>query len=304
MFLFCSNTAWVIRVLIKKTLNNKRPTHAPNAVVLADSEHQKQQILRSGQQLPAAAHPPRWGIGKILKEILKIPVPPAPHLSGQPFQQAFSCRSSIYWGFPAEARPEGSPLTNTPKPPQQCPHIGCLLPPVPAREHQPSCYTGNAIVIQLELYSFSFLQAFIYSVPCILHLQVFLLQEGFLAEAAPICLEIFFSTCFCIILKCCFESQLRTNLIEGFFRLHKGRLQKHGRKGWVKNQCSGTNTSFNSRFDWFATLGTYRFYTTILIQVQYTINPDTNNTRCCLLCFLIKLREFYSKTEHILKMKV
>lgn len=122
------------------------------------------------------------------------------------------------------SQPSTAPTSATP----------ALLSPIQARECQPGHYTGNAIVIQPALYSFSFPQAFIYSMPCILHRQIFLLREGFLVKAAPACLEIFYSTCFSIILKCFFESQLRTNLIQGFFCLHKGRLQKHARKGRMK----------------------------------------------------------------------
>lgn len=103
--------------------------------------------------------------------------------------------SSQTGGVPRHKCPTASPAL--------CPH---RLPRLSYPQFQP----GNAnpavtqVMLQPALYSFSFPQAFIYSVPCILHLQIFLLREGFLVKAAPACLETFCSTCFCIILKCFF----------------------------------------------------------------------------------------------------
>lgn len=96
--------------------------------------------------------------------------------------------------------------------------------PTPHRLLRPSG-KSDAIGAALRVSS-----AIIYSLSRALRLQTSLPREGFLATAA----EVFHSACFCIVFNCLFESQLKTNLIQGFFSLHKGRLQKHRRKGGVK----------------------------------------------------------------------
>lgn len=101
-----------------------------------------------------------------------------------------------------------------------------LPPPNPPRT---GSYVRPAKVMPSAPHS-AFPQAIIYSLPRALRLQTSLLREGFLATAA----EVFHSACFCIVFNCLFESQLKTNLIQGCFCLHKGRLQKHRRKGGVK----------------------------------------------------------------------
>lgn len=150
-----------------------------------------------------------------------------------PVQQAVSCWSSIYCGFPSSSQTWGVPPSQAPcSQPSITPPSA--IPPNPPTERQSSCYIGNAKMMQSTPSSFSFPQAFIYSLPWILRLQIFLLREGFLVKVAPAHMEGSSSTCFCIILNCMFKSQLKKNLMQGFFCLHKGRLQKHGRKGRVK----------------------------------------------------------------------
>lgn len=141
-----------------------------------------------------------------------------------PFQQAVSCWSSVYCGFHSSSQTRGVP------PPGKRPAASPALHPASAVPAQSGCYIGNAKMMQSTPH-FSFPQAFIYSLPSILCLQMFLLREGFLVKAAPARVEVFYSVSFCFILNCLFESQLKPNLIQGFFCLHKERLQKHRRKG-------------------------------------------------------------------------
>lgn len=158
-----------MRALIKSSC-------APEAVVPAHGEHHKQQPPRSGKKAP----PPRQVNCKILKNIghtcFKTVAIRAPGMHIIP--AALSCCSSIFWDFHS-SQTWGSPCQapqpvqdciphQLPNPPSHRIHLGMMLWP----------YRGCANMMQPMPRSSSFPQVFIYSLPCILCLQIFLLAGG------------------------------------------------------------------------------------------------------------------------------
>lgn len=116
--------------------------------------------------------------------------------------------------------------------------------------------TGPAKMTQPKPRSSLCPRVFIYSLPCVLCLQIFLLAGGIPREgcSSP-CGSLLFCLFFCLTRNCLFESQLKTNLVQGFLCPHKGTLQEPGRGS--ENSFSGTILSCKSCLGWFSPFDSY-----------------------------------------------
>lgn len=184
--------------------SSHKPLCAPKAEP-AHGEHHKQQLPRSCKKLQ---HP--------LTEVneLQKPKNPGPTCFRSVAMGAQGCTSFLQ---PCPAAAAFS-VASTAAPQAQNPPRG----DAPASQ-------GQAKVMQPMPRSPLFPQVFIYSLPCILCLQIFLLAGGIPRKGCSAPVEGFYSACFCLTLNCLFESQLKTNLVWGFLCLHKGTLQEPGR---------------------------------------------------------------------------
>lgn len=147
----------------------------------------------------------------------------------------FPLEQHLLWLPQQQPDPQDPTLTSVPQPAQHC------TPHQLSQNAYHQIHPGNASLAVTQVMqkwcnqrrTFSFPQAFIYSLPCVLRLQIFLLREGFLVKAAPDRIGSLFIPLVSLS-YCLFELQLKTNLIQGFLCSHKQRLQKRGRKGWLK----------------------------------------------------------------------
>lgn len=242
-----------------------------------------------GQAKSSSTHSPRWMNCKILKILL----PPA---SGAWLSEHQGCTSLLqlhFCAFHSSSKTWGSPA-RPPQPIQHC--IPQQLPsPPPTESNQEQC-SSLARAMQKwcnQCHAFPcFLKCLFIACPVFCACRSSSWQEGFLRKAAPAPVEGFYSACFCLTLNCLFESQLKTNLVQGFLCLHKGTLQKPGRGS--ENSFSGTTVSCKSCLDWQP-----HCCTSTAIPHWYFIKSNTHKSRCHLVCFIISLWEFYGKTEHI-----
>lgn len=229
MFFFCSNIVWAIRALTKKQPTNNPCSKSCCAYWWWTSETADPKVRQSSSSYsPTKAsklqNPKNNGHTCSTVRCYQSTQ------GSTSLQQGISWWSSTHCAFHSSRQTQGVPSLQAPhRLPSTAP---CISGPGTPTTKSTSRML-NVKMTQSMPHSFSFPQAFIYSLPCILHLQIFLRQEGFLAKAAPAHMEVFHSAWVCITLTRLFESQLKTNLIQGFCCLHKGRLQKHGRKGWV-----------------------------------------------------------------------
>lgn len=143
--------------------------------------------------------------------------------------------------------------------------------------------------------SSSFPQVFIYSLPCILCLQIFLLQEGFLRRLLQPVWKSFILVVSVSHWIVGLNHSSKLPLIWGFLCLHKGTLQEPGRVN--ENSFSGINMSFKSCLDWFSPLDSCSVSPVQQSRTAIPLSPIL--TIQDLLCFRISLWEFYGKTEHI-----
>lgn len=212
-----------------------KPSCAPKAAVPAHGEHQKQQLTRSGKKLQ---HPPTQPT-----QVSELQNPKnIGHSCFRSTRDAHhSCspvllQQHFLWLLPSQSS-RASHITPSP-PALNPPRNDALASQGPCR--------NDATSATLFLAS----SMFIYSLPCILCLQIFLLAGGIPREG---CSSPCGSLLFCLFLshtELLFESKLT------LLCLHKGTLQEPGRGS--KNSFSGTTMSSKSCLDWFSPFDSYR----------------------------------------------
>lgn len=264
---FLQHCSWAMRALIKSS-------HAPEAAVPAHGEHQKQQLPRSGKKLQ---HPsptqeselqnPK-NIGHPCSRMVAVGAPGVHILPGGPSQT---------WG-------------SLPAPPRSNPASHCIFPTLQPQNPPRTMLwplMGHTKMMQPMPRSSSFPHVFIYSLPCILCLQIFSCRRD---SQGRLLQPLLVSVSHWIV---CLN---HSSKLWGFLCLHKGTLHKHGRGEGVKMHPQ--------EWIWVLSVAWIDFH-----HLRATVFHQHSNPRLLhhyaqyssqdLLCFTTSLWEFYGKTEQI-----